>query len=93
MPHMIGGTMRAGNTVYGNFVSLLDVELYPVKGACDGLMSAWNMAEIAFNPFSVCGNAKFESPGAVIGDVGGVVGVSGCCEAGDDELNVRELCW
>ena len=85
--------MRAGNTVYGNVVSLLDVELYPVKGACDGLMSAWNMAEIAFNPLSVCGNAIFESPGAVIGDVGGVVGVSGCCEAGDDELNVRELCW
>ena len=51
---------------------MLDVELYPVKGACDGLMSAWDMAEIAFNPFSVCGNAKFESPGAVIGDVGGV---------------------
>ena len=70
------GTMRTSHAVYGNVVSLLDVELNPVESACDGLMSAWNMAEIALDPLSVCRDAEFESSGAAIGDFGGVFGVS-----------------
>ena len=70
------GTMRPSHAVYGNVVSLLDVELYSVEGACKSLMSARNMAEVALDPLSICRDAEFESPGAMVGDFGGVFGVS-----------------
>ena len=70
------GTMCTSHAVYGNVVSLLDVELYSVEGACESLMSAWNMAEVALNPLSICRDAELESPGAMIGDFRGVFRVS-----------------
>ena len=68
--------MRAGNTVYGDVVSLLNVELYSVEGACESLVTAWNMAEVALNPFRVCRDVEFKGPGAMIGDFRGVFRVS-----------------
>ena len=70
------GTMRTSHAVYGNVVSLLDVELYSVEGACKSLMSAWNMAEVALDPLSICRDGEHEDPGATIGDFGGVFKVS-----------------
>ncbi len=70
------GTMRTSHAVYGNVVSLLDVELNPVESACDGLMSAWNMAEVALDPLSIGRDAELEGPGAMISDFKGVFGVS-----------------
>ena len=70
------GTMRTSHAVYGNVVSLLDVELYSVESTCQSLMSARNMAEIALNPLSIRRDAELESAGAMISDFGGVFGVS-----------------
>ena len=70
------GTMRTSHAVYGNVVSLLDVELYSVEGACESLMSAWNMAEVALNPFSISRDVEFKSPRAMIRDFRGLFGVS-----------------
>ena len=70
------GTMCTSHAVYGNVVSLLNVELYPVEGTCESLMSAWNMAEVTLNPFSICGDVEFKGPGAVIRDFRGFFWVS-----------------
>ena len=87
------GTMRTSHAVYGNVVSLLDVELYSVEGACESLTSAWDMAEVALNPFRICRDVEFKSPGAMIGDFRRVFRVSGCREAGNDKFDVRKLRW
>ena len=55
-----GCAMCAGHTVYGHVVSLLNVELYFIKGVFESLMSARNVAEVAFDPFGLCRNVEFE---------------------------------
>ena len=85
--------MRTSHAVYGNVVSLLDVELYSVEGACEGLVPAWDMAEVALNPLCIGRDGKLKGPGAVIGDFRGVLGISGCCKAGNDQSDIRKLRW
>ena len=70
------GAMCTSHAVYGDVVSLLNVELYSVEGACESLMSAWNMAEVTLNPFSISRDGEFKSPGAMIHDFRGLFGVS-----------------
>ena len=85
--------VSTSHAVDGNVVPLLNMKLYPIESTCEGLVPAWDMAEVAFNPFSICGDGKLESSGTVIGDFRGVFGVPGCCEAGDNEFDVRKLRW
>ena len=55
-----GCAMCAGHTVYGHVVSLLNVELLFIKGIFESLVSARNVAEVAFDPVGLCRNVKFE---------------------------------
>ena len=68
--------MRACPAMYADVVSLLNVELYFVEGDFERLMSAWNVAEVALDPFSVSGDVEFESFRAMIGDFRGLFGMS-----------------
>ena len=70
------GAMCTSHAVYGDVVSLLNVELYSVEGACECLVSAWNMAEVTLNPFSISRDVEFKSPRAVIRDFRGLFRVS-----------------
>ena len=68
--------MCACHAVYGDVVSLLNVELYFVEGDFERLMSAWNMAEVALDPFSISRDVEFESLRAMIRDFRGLFGMS-----------------
>ena len=68
--------MCACHAVYGDVVSLLNVELYFVEGDFECLMSAWNMAEVALDPFSIGRDAEFESLRAMIRDLRGLFRMS-----------------
>ena len=46
--------------MYGHVVSLLNVELDFIEGIFERLMSARNVAEVAFDPFGLCRNVEFE---------------------------------
>ena len=68
--------MCACHAVYGDIVSLLNVELYSVEGDFERLMSAWNVAEVALNPFSIGRDAEFEGLGAMVCDFRRIFGMS-----------------
>ena len=55
---------------------MLNVELYSVEGDFERLMSAWNVAEVALNPFSIGRDAEFEGLGAMVCDFRGIFGMS-----------------
>ena len=46
--------------MYGHVVSLLNVELDFIEGIFESLVSARNVAEVAFDPVGLCRNVKFE---------------------------------
>ena len=61
--------MRACHAMNGNIVPLLDVEENFVESGAKGLVSVWNVAEIALDPVSFRGNVKGECFGAIVSDL------------------------
>ena len=59
--------MRACHAVNGHIVFLLDVEENFVEGVAKGLVSVWNVAEIALDPVGFRRNVEGECFGAVVG--------------------------
>ena len=61
--------MRACNAVNVHIVLLLDVEENFVEGVAKGLVSVWNVAEIALDPVGFRRDVEGECFGAVVGDL------------------------
>ena len=61
--------MRACHAVNGNIVAVLDVEENFVESGAKGLVSVWNVAEIAFDPISFRRNVEGECFGAIVSDL------------------------
>ena len=53
----------------GHIVFLLDVEENFVEAVAKGLVSVWNVAEIALDPVGLRRNVEGECFGAVVGDL------------------------
>ena len=90
--------MGASHAVDRDVVPLLNVKLYAIESACDGEVAAGNMGEVTLDPFGICRDGKLKGSRAMVGDFGGLFGVSGAAKQVTTSLTSGNcvgcrLCW
>ena len=85
------GPMCASNAMNGNIVAMVDVEKDFIKCLAEIKVSVRNMTEIALDPVS--SRWDVEAKTFRVCDLSRFFGVACSCETGDNQLNLRKLCW
>ena len=82
--------MRTSDAVNRNTVSLQSVVMNVAECICKSLVPMRNMTEVALDPIGSRWYVKAKAFGVC--DLSGFFGVACSCEAGDHQLDFRELC-